>query len=85
MLVREMMLADHIFLNVSEWPLISRIYENERIIGVRERLAVTLRYCVTGNAQTTIATSYMISRSTVCKVITETCDAICTAFMGKVF
>ena len=30
----------------------------------------------TGNAQTTIAASYRISRSTVCRIITETCDAI---------
>ena len=30
-------------------------------IGASERLSVTLRYCVTGDAQTTIAASYRIS------------------------
>ena len=60
LLVRGMMLLDHeYFLSVSQWLhrqllgwLISK--ESTRMresIGANERLAVTLRYCVTGNAQ----------------------------------
>ena len=57
-------------------PLISKESTKMReSIGASERLAVTLRYWVTGDAQTTIAASYRISRSTVCRIITETCDA----------
>ena len=45
-------------------PLILRKSTKMReSIGASERLPVTLRYCVTGNAQTTIAGSYKISQS----------------------
>ena len=44
-----------------------------------ERLAVTLRYLVTGDAQCTVAASYRISSSAVSRIITETCDAIWTS------
>ena len=44
-----------------------------------ERLAVTLRYLVTGDAQCTGAASYRISPSAVSRIITETCDAIWTS------
>ena len=54
-------------------------------IGASERLAVTLRYCGTGDAQTTIAFSYRISPSTVCRIITETYDAIWTVLMREGF
>ena len=54
-------------------------------IGASERLAINLRYCVTGDAQTTFAASYTISRSTVCRIITETCDAIWTVLIGEGF
>ena len=53
-------------------------------VGASERLAVTLRFCVTGDAQTTITVSYRIGRSTVCR-ITETCDAIWTVLMRQGF
>ena len=54
-------------------------------LGASERLAVTLRYCVTGDAQTAITASYRISRSTVCRIIIETCDAIWTVLMSECF
>ena len=41
-----------------------------------ERLCVTLRYICTGDAQTTIATSYRISPPVVGRIINETCGAI---------
>ena len=52
-------------------------------ISAKERNAVTFWYCVTENAQVTIASSYRISRSTVCRIITETSDAIWTVFMRE--
>ena len=63
-------------------PLILK--ESRESIGAPERLAATLRYCVTGDAQTTIA-AYRISRSTVCRIITETWDAIWTVLMKEDF
>ena len=45
-------------------------------ISPSERLAVTLRYLVTEDAQCTVATSYRISPSAVSRIITEACDAI---------
>ena len=54
-------------------------------IDASERLAVTLRYCVTGDAQTTIAASYRISQSTVCRIATEAYDAIWTVLMREGF
>ena len=50
-------------------------------ISTSERLAVALRYCVTGNVQRKIAANYGISRSTTCKIIIETRDAIWTVLM----
>ena len=91
LLVREMMLFDHEYFfkcfrmtpstyeQLLGWlaPLISKESTKMReSIGASERIAVTLRSCVTGDAQTTIAASCRISRSSVCRIITETCDAI---------
>ena len=53
------------------------------LIGTSERLGVTFQYCVTGNAETTIAASSRISLSTVCRIITRTGDAIWTVSMRK--
>ena len=41
-----------------------------------ERLALTIRYVATGNSQVSISFSYRIGRSTVCKIVRETCDAL---------
>ena len=48
-------------------------------ISPSERLAVTLRYLLTGDAQCTVAASYRISPSEVSRIIAETCDAIWTS------
>lgn len=45
-------------------------------IGPSERLCVTLRYLVTGDAQTTIAASYRMSKSSVSRIVRETSDAL---------
>ncbi|XP_065665346.1 uncharacterized protein LOC136086784 [Hydra vulgaris] len=45
-------------------------------VSPSERLAVTLRFIVTGDAQCTIAASYRISASTISRIISETCAAI---------
>ena len=45
-------------------------------ISPAERLAVTLRFLSTGDSQQTIALSYRMGRSTVCKIVRETCAAI---------
>ena len=46
-------------------------------ISASERLALTLRYLATGDAQATIATSYRMSPDTAGRIIEETCVAIC--------
>ena len=100
LLAREMILFDHEYIfkcfrmfpstyeQLLGWlaPLISKESTKMReSIGASERLAVTLRYCVTADAQTTIAAIYRISRSTVCRIITETYDAIWTVLMREGF
>ena len=100
LLVREMMLFDHEYflkcfrITSSTYeqllsclaPLISKESKKMReSIDASERLAVTLRYCVTGDAQTTIAASYRISQSTVCRITTEAYDAIWTVLMREGF
>nr|XP_047141117.1 uncharacterized protein LOC124816125 [Hydra vulgaris] len=50
-----------------------------------ERLAVTLRFLVTGDAQCTIAASYRISASTINRIISETCAAIWTSLKERNF
>ena len=50
-----------------------------------ERLCVTLRYLVTGDAQVTIAANYRMSPAVVGRIIKETCDAIWTVLIEKRF
>ena len=50
-------------------------------ISQNERLAVNLRYILTGDAQCTVATSYRISLTAVSRIITETYDAIWTSLI----
>ena len=45
-------------------------------ISAEQRLAVTLRYLTTGDAQRTIAASYRMSPTTVGRIIAETCQVI---------
>ena len=52
-------------------------------VSPSERLAVTLRFLVTGDAQCTIAASYRISASTISRIISETCAAIWTSLKER--
>ena len=45
-------------------------------ISVGQRLCVTLRYLVTGDAHVTIAASYRMSPTTVRRIVKETCAVI---------
>ena len=45
-------------------------------ISAGERLAITLRYLVTGDSMQTISFSYRVGHSTVCGIIDSTCDAL---------
>nr|XP_012567170.2 putative nuclease HARBI1 [Hydra vulgaris] len=54
-------------------------------VSPSERLAVTLRFLVTGDAQCTIAASYRISASTISRIISETCAAIWTSLKERNF
>ena len=49
----------------------------------RERLCVTLRYLVTGDAQVTIAANYQMSPTIVGRIISEKCGAIWEALHDK--
>jgi hypothetical protein len=40
------------------------------------RLALTLRYLATGNSQTFVSFGFRIARSTACRIIQETCEAL---------
>ncbi|XP_057310470.1 uncharacterized protein LOC130648435 [Hydractinia symbiolongicarpus] len=51
-------------------PRIIKVSKREPI-GPSERLCVTLRYLATGDAQTTIATNFRMSPTTVCRIIEE--------------
>ena len=52
-------------------------------IPPNERLAVTLRYLVTGDSMQTISFSYCVGLSTVCGIIDTTCDALWTALYSQ--
>ena len=57
-------------------PLIIKASEKREPIGPSERLCVTLRYLVTGDAQSTMPLSYGISKTSVSRIIKETTDAL---------
>ena len=54
-------------------------------IGASERLAVILRYLVTGDAQWTIAVRYRKSPTTISRVLSETCDAMWVTLLNLKF
>ena len=54
-------------------------------IGPGERLAATLRFLVTGDAQCTIAASYRISPTSIGRIITETCSALWDSLKERSF
>ena len=57
-------------------PRIFKSSQRREAISPKERLCVTLRYLVTGDAQVTIAASYRIGPATISKIIKETTKAI---------
>lgn len=54
-------------------------------ISPSERLCATLRYLVTGDAQSTISASYRISKTSISRIIKETTDAIWNVLLLKGF
>lgn len=54
-------------------------------INPSERLAVRLRYLITGDAQVTIAASYRIGQTTVGRIIQETCQVLWDVLKAKGF
>ncbi|CAB4011556.1 Hypothetical predicted protein [Paramuricea clavata] len=58
----------------SKWALVFSSCRKDE--NPKERLCVTLRYLVTGDAQVTIAASYRIGPATISKIIKETTKAI---------
>ena len=65
-------------------PRISKTSKREPI-GPSERLCVTLRYLVSGDAHITIAASYRISPTSIGRIVKETCPAIWDALCEKGF
>ena len=57
-------------------PSITRVNAKREPIGPDERLCVTLRFLVTGDAFATIAASYRMSTTTVGRVVKDTCAAL---------
>lgn len=57
-------------------PVIMKSSMRREAITPSERLCVTLRYLVTGDAQSTIADSYRMGKTSVCRIIKETSDAL---------
>ena len=75
-----------IYENLLSWvaPFITKQTTKFRApISAAERLCVTLRYLVTGDAQSTIAAIYRISPSSVANIISDTSTAIWETFSEK--
>ena len=66
-------------------PCISKSSLRRPVPSSSERLCITMRYLVTGDAQVTISTSYMISPTKVGRIIKETCEAIWEILKQKGF
>lgn len=46
------------------------------IISPAERLAITLRFLATGDAQQTISFNFRVGRSTICSIVARTCEVL---------
>ena len=92
LLIREMKLYDHM-LFYQQFRMTPEKYEHllqlvapkslkscvkREAIQPGERLSVTLRYLATGDAQTTIAASYIMSKTSVSRIVKETTEVIWT-------
>ena len=54
-----------------------------KAISAEERLAVTLRLLASGESQQSLSFGYLIEKSTLSRVIRQTCDAIFEALPGE--
>nr|XP_039252705.1 uncharacterized protein LOC120329934 [Styela clava] len=63
-------------LNMIESKIVKQTTNMREPIPPEERLAVTLRYLVTGDSYQTIGFSYRIHKTTISRIIPETCAAI---------
>ena len=66
-------------------PKIEKSSVRREPIGPEQRLCVTLRYLVTGDAYVTIAASYRISPTSVGRIIKETTGGIWDVLLEKGF
>ena len=66
-------------------PYITRDSTKREAIQPNERLSVTLRYLVTGDAFNTIGNSYRMSGTTVGRIVRETCDILWKVLLEKGF
>ena len=66
-------------------PKIEKSSVRREPIGPEQRLCVTLRYLVTGDAHVTIAASYRISPTSIGRIIKETTGAIWDVLLEKRF
>ena len=66
-------------------PFLLRSSLRREAISPSERLAVTLRYLVTGSSQIHIATSFRISPTSMGRIIAETCKVIWNVWSAKGF
>ena len=64
-------------------PKISRRYAPREAISPGERVSVTLRYLLTGDAFSTIAANYRLSDTTVGRIVKETCSALWDILFAK--
>ena len=53
-----------------------------KAIPVAERLVLTLRYLATGDSQQSQSFNFCVGRSTVCHIVSETCNGIWKALQG---
>ena len=56
-----------------------------KAIGPAERLSLTLHHLAYGDGQQSNSFAYRIGRSTVSKIIRETCDAMCAVLHEEYF
>lgn len=66
-------------------PFIAKSSLRRDAVSLEERLCITLRYLVTGDAKTTIASSYRVSPTTAGRIVSETCATIWAILMEKGF
>lgn len=92
-LVKEAALSDQVYFfklfrmtpRRLEIPLIKRSSIRRETIEPAERLCVTLRYLITGDAFTTIAASYRVSETSISRIVNKTCKAIWNVLLEKGF